>query len=277
VSSTALGASPADAARPSDQLAGWRIATYAVLFGLAGVAWLVSDLRMSGMDAGPGSPLGTFAFFILTWVAMMAAMMFPAVGPMVATYVAIQRGRRRKAMPAPAGATGLFVAGYLTVWTVAGVLAYAIVRLGGALGGADLSWDRGGRWLAASVLLVATAYELTPLKRACLTRCRGPLTFILTSWRDGRVGALRMGIRHGAWCFGCCWGLMAALFALGAMSLAWMALISVLIALEKLLPWRRAGVLVVAGLLAALAIGVALAPQEVPGLVIPGSTTARMN
>ncbi len=238
---------------------------------LAAAAWLVTGLRMSGMSSAPGAALGTFAFFIVTWVVMMAAMMFPTVAPMVAMYVSLQRGRRRKAMPAPVGATALFVAGYLLIWSLAGVLAYAIVGLVGRLDLADLSWDRGGHWLAAGVLFVAAAYEATPWKQGCLTRCRGPLSFILTSWRNGRLGALRMGVVHGAWCLGCCWGLMAALFALGVMSLAWMALVAALIAVEKLLPWRRTGVALAACLLLGLAVAVALAPDHVPGLSAPST------
>jgi predicted metal-binding membrane protein len=255
------------AAHPRDLLAPWRFATYGVLLALASAAWLVSDVRMSGMDMGPGSDLGTFGFFLLTWVVMMAAMMFPSTAPMVAMFVGIQRGRQRKAMPVQSGATALFVAGYLVTWTGFGLLAYVVVRTGAG----SISWDGGGRWLAVCVLLAAAVYEATPLKHACLTRCRGPLSFLLSSWRDGRVGALRMGLEHGAWCVGCCWGLMFALFALGVMSLAWMALIGALIAVEKLLPWRRSGVTVVAGLLVALAVGVAVAPTHVPGLSVPGA------
>ena len=264
------GFAPAAApARPRDPVRGWQLATYAVLLALAAVAWLVSDVRMSGMDMGPGSALGTFAFFLVTWVVMMAAMMFPSTAPMVATYVGIQRGRRRKEMPVQAGATALFVAGYLLTWTAFGLLAYAVVRVAAG----SVSWDGSGQALAVGVLLAAAVYEATPLKRACLIRCRGPLSFILTSWRDGRSGALRMGVEHGAWCVGCCWGLMAALFALGVMSLAWMALIGALIAVEKLLPWRRVGVALVSGLLVALAVGVAVSPSDVPGLSVPGTGT----
>jgi predicted metal-binding membrane protein len=254
-------------ARRRDPVRGWQLATYAVLIALAAAAWLVSDVRMSGMDSGPGSALGTFAFFLVTWVVMMAAMMFPSTAPMVATYVGIQRGRRRKQMPVQAGAAALFVAGYLLTWTVFGLLAYAVVRAAAG----SVSWDGSGQGLAVAVLLAAAVYEATPLKRACLIRCRGPLSFILTSWRDGRTGALRMGVEHGAWCVGCCWGLMAALFALGVMSLAWMALIGALIAVEKLLPWRRTGVALVSGLLLALAVGVAVSPSDVPGLTVPGT------
>ncbi len=264
MSSAAATAAPA---RQRDLLVWWRFSTYAVLLALAATAWLVSDLRMSGMDMGPGSDLGALAFFLLTWVVMMAAMMFPSTAPMVATFVGIQRGRRRKAMTVQGGATGLFVAGYLATWTGFGLLAYAAVRAGRG----SLSWDGSGRWLAVGVLLAAAVYEATPLKHACLTRCRGPLSFILTSWRDGRLGALRMGLEHGAWCVGCCWGLMAALFALGVMSLAWMALIGALIAVEKLLPWRRTSVALVVGVLVALAAGIAIAPDHVPGLTVPGA------
>ena len=246
-------------------------ATYAVLLALAAVAWWVSDLRMSGMDNGPGSALGTFAFFLITWVVMMVAMMFPSVAPMVATYLRIQRGRRSKAMPAPSGATVLFVTGYLLIWSAAGVAAYLIAAGAGSVTGDLLAWQRGGRWLAMATLLAAAGYELTPWKRACLMRCRGPLSFVLECWRDGRLGALQMGVLHGAWCLGCCWALMAALFALGVMSLPWMALIGALIALEKLFAWQRTAVGLVIVLLAVLGIGLVFAPHDVPGLHVPNS------
>ena len=263
-------------ARRRNPAAPWALAVYAGLVILAGVAWAASDLRMSGMDAGPGSPLGTFGFFVATWVVMMAAMMFPSVGPMVTMYAVIQRGRRRRAMSAPVGATVCFVAGYLVVWTAAGVVAFLSVKAGARLAGSSISWSRGGRWIAASILLGAALYELTPLKQRCLKHCRSPLAFVLTSWRSGRSGALRMGAQHGMWCLGCCWALMAALFALGVMSLAWMSVIGALIAIEKLLPWRRVGVATAAVALLALAGGVAFAPQHVPGLTIPGSGTSMM-
>jgi predicted metal-binding membrane protein len=199
---------------------------------------------------------------------MMGAMMFPSMAPMVAMYAALQRGRRAKAMPAPAGATAFFVAGYFVTWTAAGLVAYALVQATRGV----VSWDDGGRYVAAGVLLAAAAYEFTPLKAVCLKHCRSPLGFVLEHWRDGRDGALRMGILHGAWCVGCCWALMAALFALGVMSLAWMALVAVLIATEKLLPWRRAAVAAVTITLVALAIGVAASPESVPALTVPDDT-----
>jgi predicted metal-binding membrane protein len=268
-------AAPAQARRRST-FAPWAVTTYAVLLALAVVAWTVSDLRMSGMDSGPGSPLGTFGFFLVTWIVMMTAMMFPSVAPMVAMYVCTQRGRRRGTSHVATGATACFVAGYLLVWTTAGIVAYVGVKVGARLGGSTLGWTHGGRWIATGILLGAAIYEVTPLKQACLTRCRSPLSFILTSWRSGRTGAVRMGVRHGAWCLGCCWGLMAALFALGVMSIAWMAVIGALIAIEKLLPWRRVGVAATTVVLLALAAGIGFAPTHVPGLTIPGDSATMM-
>ena len=103
-----------------------------------------------------------------------------------------------------------------------------------------LAWSRDGRYVAAGVIAVAAVYQLTPLKDVCLAKCRSPLAFVVGSWRGGRIGATRMGIEHGAWCVGCCWALMATLFALGVMSLTWMVVVAALVAVEKLLPWKRA-------------------------------------
>jgi predicted metal-binding membrane protein len=252
------------AERRHHPLVPWALATYGALVILAAVAWTVSDLRMSGMDAGPGSPLGTFGFFITTWVVMMAAMMFPSVAPMVNMYVNIQRGRRRRSQSAP------------VVWSTAGALAYAGTRVAARLGGSLIGWSHGGRWVAGGIILLAAGYELTPLKQVCLSHCRSPISFILGSWRGGRTGALQMGLRHGAWCLGCCWALMAALFALGVMSLAWMSVIGALIAIEKLLPWRRVGMAITTIVLLVLAVGVAFVPEHVPGLTVPGDRDSTM-
>jgi predicted metal-binding membrane protein len=105
----------------------------------------------------------------------------------------------------------------------------------------------------------------------CLAKCRSPLAFVVGSWRDGRLGGARMGIEQGGWCVGCCWALMATLFAVGLMSVAWMAAIAALVALEKLLPWERVANLGIALLLIVLALGVALAPEHVPALTLPSS------
>jgi predicted metal-binding membrane protein len=138
------------------------------------------------------------------------------------------------------------------VWTGFGVLAYLLFDAVSTLEIDALAWDRGGRWLAGAVIVGAAVYQLTPLKDVCLRNCRGPLSFILGHWRDGRLGALRMGISHGAWCVGCCWALMAALFALGIMSLGWMAVVGAAILVEKMTP---VGIAASRVLTAALAIG----------------------
>ena len=131
---------------------------------------------------------------------------------------------------------------------------YALARSGGLIFGDVLAWDSAGRWVAGATLLVAAAYELTPLKDVCLGKCRTPLGFLLGSWRDGLSGAVQMGTRHGAWCVGCCWALMASLFALGVMSIVWMAVVAGLIALEKLIPSRRVATYGTAALLLVLGV-----------------------
>ena len=117
---------------------------------------------------------------------------------------------------------------------------------------------------------MAGAYELTPLKDTCLSKCRSPLGFLLGRWREGLGGALGMGARHGAWCLGCCWALMASLFALGVMSIAAMAFVAALIAFEKLVPWERAATWTTAAVLVGLGVLLIAAPEAIPGLTIPG-------
>jgi predicted metal-binding membrane protein len=244
------------------------------LLVLAALAWAVTGEQMSGMDAGPGTDLGGLGFWLTAWVVMMAAMMFPSIAPMVVMYARIEEGKRQKGQPTEAGATAIFVAGYLLTWAAAGLLAYALFEIGKSLDLGFLAWDRGGPYVAGGVILVAAVYQLTPLKDVCLRHCRSPMTFILMHWRSGRVGALRMGLEHGGWCVGCCWGLMAALFALGVMSIGWMVLVAALIALEKLLPWKAVANRSVAGLLVVLGLAVAFVPGDVPGLTLPNSPQA---
>jgi predicted metal-binding membrane protein len=189
-------------------------------------------------------------------------------------YARVQTTRRSRGTEVPAGATAVFIAGYLLVWGAVGLVGYAIADLGRSLDIEWLSWDRGGPYLAGAVIVGAALYQLTPLKDRCLTRCRSPLMFLLESWRDGRIGALRMGVEHGAWCVGCCWALMAALFALGVMSIGWMAFIAALIAVEKLLPARELANKGIAIILLVLGLAVAFVPEDVPGLVLPDSPQA---
>ena len=238
-----------------------RLVVLGLLLALAGVAWAATAARMEGMESGPGMYPEELGFYVSAWVVMMAAMMFPSVWPTVGLYAAMQRGRRDRGEAAPAGAPAAFVGGYLLTWTTAGLAAFGLLIAARSLGLDRVAWERGGHWVAAGVIGLAAVYELTPLKDACLRRCRSPLGFLVSGWREGRGGALRMGAGHGGWCVGCCWALMAALFALGLMTLAWMLLVAALIATEKLLPWRVAATGVVTAVLLGLSIAVAAAPD----------------
>jgi predicted metal-binding membrane protein len=218
---------------------------------------------MAGMDEGPWSGLGTLGWFLGVWVVMMAAMMFPSVAPTVALY---SRLTRRRSPLSPL----LFTAGYLLTWAVAGLAAFGLLTLVQRVAGDVLAWDRAGRWIAGTTLVVAAVYELTPLKDVCLGRCRSPLGFLLGSWQDGPGGALRMGAKNGAWCVGCCWALMASLFALGVMSIVWMAIVAGLIAIEKTLPWRRVATWATTAVLLTLGVLLFTAPGVIPALSVPG-------
>jgi predicted metal-binding membrane protein len=242
-----------------------RLGLVVLLFGLAGLAWWSTADRMAGMDMGPGTDLGTLGWFLGVWIVMMAAMMFPSVAPTVALYSQLTRER---GLSRPL----LFSGGYLLVWGAVGLVGYGLFRLGDNLLGGDLGWDAAGQWLVGGILIVAAAYELTPLKEVCLAKCRSPLGFLIGAWREGPAGALEMGARHAAWCVGCCWALMAALFALGVMSLAWTAFIAAIIALEKTLPWGRAVTWGTAAVLLLLAVAVLAIPDSLPGFVVPGGS-----
>jgi predicted metal-binding membrane protein len=240
-----------------------RLGLVLALFVLAGLGWWWTREQMLGMDGGPWTALGTFGWFLGVWVVMMAAMMFPSVAPTVALYSRMTRTR----WPfAPAA----FTAGYLLTWAVTGAVAFALADAAGQLSGDALAWEHAGRPLAGTTLLVAAVYELTPLKNVCLGKCRSPLGFLLGSWREGWRGGLRMGAINGAWCVGCCWALMASLFALGVMSITWMAVVAGLIAVEKTLPWRRVATFGTAAVLLVLGVMLLAAPQALPGLTVPG-------
>jgi predicted metal-binding membrane protein len=242
-----------------------RVGLIALLLALAAVGWWWTVDEMQGMDAGPWTGLGVLAWFVGIWVVMMAAMMFPSVAPTVALY---SRMTKSRSPVAPL----LFTSGYLVAWTSVGVFAFAVATAGARISGEDLlEWHRAGRWIAGATLIGAAVYELTPLKEVCLGKCRSPLGFLLGSWRSGRSGALQMGARHAAWCIGCCWALMASLFALGVMSVVWMAVVAGLIAFEKLVPSRRAATYGTATILFVLGVLLVAAPDTIPALTIPGS------
>jgi predicted metal-binding membrane protein len=262
----AVNHAPRIPARPS------LIPVAAVLLAGALVAWIVTIARMQGMDEGPGTSLGAVGWYVGFWVTMTAAMMLPSAAPVVLFFAAVSGERaRRGAASAP---TWMFVTGYLAVWTGFGLLAYGIYRVADTIDAGILGWDRAGPYVAGLAIAGAGLYELTPLKELCLRHCRSPLHVVLGRWRRGRLGALRMGGEHGVYCVGCCWGLMVILFALGVMSLLWMAVVAAVIFGQKVLP--RADRVAVPMALAFIAFGVwvAAAPDHVPGLTRPGSAPA---
>src|SRR3954451_6268217 len=258
-----MGTTTSPGLRPAYAAARARLGLVAALFALAAIGWVWTAREMRGMDAGPWTGLGSLGWFLGLWVVMMAAMMLPSVAPTGSLYIRITK-ERSAVLP------WLFPAVFLLTWPAAGVAAYVLGLLTTALADGALAWDRAGHVLAGATLLAAAAYELTPLKDVCLSKCRSPLGALLGSWRDGSGGAIRMGTKNGAWCAGCCWALMASLFALGVMSVSWMAVVAALIAIEKTVPWRRAAAYGTAAVLLALGLLVLVAPHSIPRLTTPG-------
>jgi predicted metal-binding membrane protein len=198
--------------------------------------------------------------FLAIWVVMMVAMMFPSVAPMVLVHARIVRSRGEGAVP-----TISFVAGYLVVWTAAGLVPLAVIEILGSSIASPLSG-----WLprlGGAVILLAGAFQFTPLKHACLRACRSPLSFLMThDFGGGAPAAARAGMSHGAFCLGCCWALMAVLAVLGLMNLAWMAVFAIVFFLEK--NWRQGVVLSRAVGAACIVIGGAvLVRPDVLGLL----------
>lgn len=226
---------------------------------LAAIAWTVIILQvqampqpepgMAAMPAGLEMPdmamqrgMATMAtepasllFFLPLWVSMMVAMMFPAVAPVVSLFATLSR--RRREIGQPAAPAWIFLAGYLAVWSLFGLGAYLLSLVVPALGMMASGLRVDSPLTAGLVLIFAGLYQLSPLKQVCLHHCRSPLSVILHGWRDGNQGAFRMGFVHGAYCLGCCWGLMLVLFAVGLMNLLWMIILTVVIFAEKVLPY----------------------------------------
>lgn len=184
------------------------------------------------MCMGTARPLAvSLPLFLGMWTSMMAAMMLPSVTPMVLLF---QRVSQR--ISKPRTPVWVFVAGYLLAWALTGFAGFAVAR--SVLWALDVfpSLARFNQHVAGLTLVIAGLYQLSPLKDSCLRHCRSPLDFLTEGWRDGRWGALRMGTSHALYCIGCCWGLMAVMFAVGLMNLAWMVGLTVVMAAEKISP-----------------------------------------
>ena len=224
---------------------------------MAGIAMPHME-TMPGMAAMPGMAMATPALhawswvevgaLVVMWAVMMVAMMMPAAAPMILMFATVHR--RRAVDGRPVVPTGIFVLGYLVMWTLFGVI--AALAQAGLHAAALLSPTMAAEspLLGGSLLVAAGVVQWTPLKRACLTACRSPLSFLMTRWREGRGGAFVMGVHHGLYCLGCCWALMALLFVAGVMNLVWIAVIAVAVLVEKAVPYgdlvgRAIGVLLV--------------------------------
>jgi predicted metal-binding membrane protein len=244
-----------------------RVATALVFGFLAIVTWLATGDWMRDSEIGGRFTVGSLGFFVVLWVLMMGAMMFPSVWPAVATYGLVIR--RRASEDAPTiGLLSAFVSGYLAAWAGFGLLAFGLLAVVRGVGLDTFSDESIARWLVAPVAIAAALYQAVPLKQACLRQCRGPLSFFLVHWRNGSRGAFVMGARHGGYCIGCCWLLMLVLLALGVMSITWMAVVSLGIAVEKLAPARlsRAASGLVAASLLVIAVVALVRPGWLPGM-----------
>lgn len=201
--------------------------------GPAGLA----DDGLAAMMPGSGPWTGAqFAVTLAMWWAMMVAMMLPSAAPTILLHARAVSHRDASARPA----TGAFLLGYLLVWGLFSLLAtMAQWRLGLAALLSPMVMATASRWLAATILILAGLYQLSPWKDACLRQCRSPARFLSRHYRPGRAGALHMGALHGVLCVGCCWMLMALLFVGGIMNIVWIALLTLLVAAEKLLPGGR--------------------------------------
>ena len=250
----------------SDRLRRQRNVILALLLTLAAMSWVVV-IRQPGMGGAAGSTMGmTIPLFLVAWVAMMVAMMFPTAAPMIMMFATVSAGKKHRGQPFVP--TWIFVGSYLLVWIGFGVLAYGVAVGVDALSRQSM-WVMNNAARAGGILLLSAGlYQLSPLKNVCLAKCRSPLSFILTSWRDGHAGTVWMGLKHGAYCLGCCWLLFAILFPLGIMNMAATVALTLLIFAEKSLPiGTLIGRLAGAALIGYGAVAI-LVPHALPGMTM---------
>lgn len=214
-----------------------------LLVAFCAAAWTWLAWQRTGMHHHPASPMASLTMgmqaplFVAMWMAMTVAMMFPTAAPMLLTFHKTQESKRRRGQAFVA--TWVFLAGYMIVWLLSGVAAYVgAVAFEAFASRAGFSAETMNRF-GGAILVAAGLYQLTPIKDMCLSKCRTPLSFIMTSWRDGMKGAVLMGAIYGAYCLGCCWLLCAIMFPLGMMNLAVLATVTVVVFAEKTLPQAR--------------------------------------
>jgi predicted metal-binding membrane protein len=243
-----------------------RTVTGIALVAIVGLAWWwlfahpmagsASSYGMAAMAATPApwSPSYLLATFVM-WALMMVAMMLPSAAPMILLF---GRFVRRSGAGAAVARTGLFALSYVAVWALfsaaAALLQTALVSTGMV---SAMALAVNGRWASAGLLLLIAAYQLSPLKQACLAQCRSPMDFLMRLWRPGIAGSVRLGIVHGAYCVGCCWALMLLLFIGGVMNLTWIALVAAIVLVEKLAPPGERIRTIIAAVLVGAAIALA--------------------
>lgn len=212
----------------------------ALLLILAAASWAIviwQSRTVNGMGMGLTMGMGA-ALFLAIWVVMMVAMMFPTAAPMIQVFARVQRDRLSGGRAFVS--TWVFVGAYLLIWALFGVVAYVSALAASGLA-QQVPWMMmNATRIGGSILVLAGLYQLMPLKRVCLAKCRTPQDYILHSWRDGSRGSFRMGLEHGIYCLGCNWLLFVLLFPLGIMNIAAMVLLTVLILAEKVFPLGRA-------------------------------------
>lgn len=199
--------------------------------GVSVVAWWA--LAFGHAQIGAVGSSWPFAAAFAMWMIMMVAMMLPPVLPWVLLFASTRRDRDAGQ---PFGQTTVFVSGYFTIWLGFCVAAAGLQRMSYELAVMPAGADRVDGRLAGALFLAAGVFQLTPLKAACLRHCRSPLGYFVSRWRDGQIGAFRMGATHGLFCLGCCWALMLLSFAVGVMNLLWMAILTVVLCVEKIAP-----------------------------------------
>lgn len=204
---------------------------------MAYMGWAMQNMHLVEMWMPPRAgtsawTLYDFWMLFFMWAVMMVAMMVPSVLPMVSLYVTVNKSKHERGQPYVP--TFIFLLGYLIIWILFSVVISAAQYPLHAMGLLNPMMDSRSYLLSGGILVLAGVYQWTPLKDACLHQCRTPLNFLMTRWQEGRGGAIKMGMQHGLFCVGCCWALMAVMFAVGVMNVLWMIAIAVFVLLEKI-------------------------------------------
>lgn len=237
-----------------------------VIFSL--LAWIFALVFMSPMDEGPGTSLHNLPVFLASWVIMLTAMMLPSEINYIQALAALLRPNAMTRF-AKIRMILFFGLGYSLAWVAYGLVAYLLDSAVRLFSPEFIAWNRAGPLLSGSVLIIAGLYQVSTLKHACLTGCRSPIAFFTQYWKEGGLNAIIMGVRRGVVCVGCCWAIMAVMFAVGAMSLTWMALLTLIMFAEKVLPRGNKLTIPIACFLWGMGIWIAISPNTAPFFKYP--------